>query len=116
MSMQKDGETKVASTRGTSGLINDPLQKDTEADVSAYAESKGCLHIHLNIIGRRGWPDHLYIYHGRVMFIEYKRPGEKPGKLQDYIHRRIMSHGIRVTLVYDFVQGCNCIDFFVGKT
>jgi adenylate kinase len=62
--------------------------------------------------GRIGWPDHLYLYHGRVLFIEFKRAGEKPRKIQEHIHERIRKHGFNVVVVDNHADGRAVIDRF----
>jgi hypothetical protein len=88
------------------------LESAIEVKVTQYAEQKGCLALKLNILGRRGWPDRLYLYAGRVLFIEFKRPGEKPRKLQEYIHDRIRRQGFDVALVDNIREGQGVIDKF----
>lgn len=81
-----------------------------EADVSRYAVSKGVLTLKLNVSGRRGWPDRIYLFNGRVMFIEFKRQGEQPRKLQEYVHGQLRQHGFGVFVVDNLQQGRDCID------
>jgi hypothetical protein len=55
----------------------------------------------LNLTGRRGWPDRLIMWEGgNLLFIEFKRPGEEPRKLQVFIHGIIRDLGFEVE-VYD---------------
>jgi hypothetical protein len=91
---------------------NYPLESTVEVKTTEYAQNKGCLVIKLNILGRRGWPDRLFIYKGQVLFIEFKRQGEQPRKLQVAIHGRIRSHGINVDVVDTLQQGIATIDHF----
>ena len=44
----------------------------------------------------RGYPDRILIHHGTVVFVELKRPGEKPRKLQMYRIEELISHGANV--------------------
>jgi hypothetical protein len=62
--------------------------------------------------GRIGWPDHLYLFHGRVLFIEFKQAGEKPRKIQEFIHERIRQHGFTVAVVDNVSDGRGVIDDF----
>lgn len=91
------------------------LERTTETKVSEYAEAKGCLALKLNVMGRRGWPDRLYIYKGQVLFIEFKRLGEQPRKLQEYIHANIRKHGFDVELVDNEQQGYAAINHFTAQ-
>jgi len=86
------------------------LESKIESDVSEYSQRCGCMHLKLVMWGRIGWPDHLYLYHGRVLFIEFKRAGEKPRKIQEYIHERIRKHGFDVAVVDNNADGRAVID------
>lgn len=50
--------------------------------------------------GTIGWPDRLMLWRGGVMFIEYKRPGQRPTSLQQHIHQQLRHLGFEVR-VYD---------------
>lgn len=55
--------------------------------------------IKLNLQGNTGWPDRLVIVPGgSVIWIELKRPGEEPTKLQLYRHGQLRerNHDVRV--------------------
>lgn len=89
------------------------LENAIETKVTIYARERGCLALKLNVLGFRGWPDRLYIYHGpKVMFIEFKRLGEKPRKLQEYIHATLRKYGCRVEVVDNELDGRAAIDDF----
>ena len=54
-------------------------------------------YLKLNVMGMRGWPDRLLLWPNRgIMFIEFKRPGERPRKLQQYVHEKILNLGFIV--------------------
>jgi len=76
-----------------------------EQAVAEYATSQGCLMLKLNVIGRIGWPDRLFLYQGRVLFVEFKRQGERPRKMQEYIHGLIRRHGFKVAVIDTITQG-----------
>lgn len=80
-----------------------------ETKVSEFAIAKGMLVLKLNVVGRRGWPDRLFIHKGIVFFIEFKRQGEQPSKLQEAIHARIKQHGVRVYVVDSWAHGIDLI-------
>ena len=64
-----------------------------EKDVVKWAEDNEVMVIKLNLHGRRGWPDRLFILpNGGIIWVEFKRPGEKPRKLQDYIHGKLRKY------------------------
>lgn len=43
-----------------------------------------------------GVPDRVLIGNNKTVFVELKRPGEKPRKLQIAIHKRMREHGATV--------------------
>ena len=87
-----------------------PTEFVTEAKVTEYALGKKCLTLKLNVIGRVGWPDRIYMYHGKIIFVEFKRAGQKPRRIQDHVIGTIRSHGFRVYVVDNYEQGCTAID------
>ena len=89
------------------------LERKIESDVSEYAGRCGCLHLKLIMWGRVGWPDHLYLYHGRVLFIEFKRAGEQPRKIQTFIHERLRQHGFTVEVVDNVEDGRKVVDLLI---
>jgi hypothetical protein len=79
------------------------LEKNIEADVGKklhyWAREQGFnLHyLKLTVLGNRGWPDRLLLWPNRgMMFIEFKRPGEVPRKLQLYVHDALRKLGFEV--------------------
>jgi hypothetical protein len=58
----------------------------------------------MNLQGRRGWPDRLVLWSGgNMVFIEFKRPGEDPRKLQEHVHGILRRAGFAV-LVHDIAK------------
>jgi len=53
-----------------------------ERAVCAHAKSKGCLVMKLAGPNQKGQPDRMFIYRGKVLFIEFKSPGKQPTALQ----------------------------------
>lgn len=87
------------------------LEKQTELDVCVYAEEQGCLTIKLNLLGRVGWPDRLFLFkQGRMVFVEFKRVGEKPRKIQEYIHGKLRERGFNVEVVDNYADGRRIVD------
>lgn len=81
------------------------LEKSIEQAVKKYAEKGGCLSYKMNGPGHRGWPDRLFMYDGKVMFIEFKREGRKPTPLQTEIHTRLRKAGFDVFVVDSVALG-----------
>ena len=72
-------------------------ESSVESKVVAYAERRGILHLKLSVKFRRGWPDHLFcIPGGKPVFIEFKRPGERPTKLQMFVMDKLEKVGYNV--------------------
>jgi hypothetical protein len=91
------------------------LELKIEGDVSEYARKKKCLAVKLTIWGRRGWPDYLFLYPvRRVLFVEFKRPGKEPRKLQEYIHGLLRKYGFEVIKIDSIEEGKAAIDRFVS--
>ena len=64
------------------------------------ATDRGCLlvKLHHSVVGL---PDRLLVHpDGSVAFLEFKRPGQKPTKIQAYWHKRLRGMGQRVEVVY----------------
>jgi hypothetical protein len=73
------------------------LEKDIEAKAKTKLEGRyGAMVIKLlpSIVGLT---DRLVIGHNRVVFfLEFKKPGEQPRKIQQYIHNKLRGYGFGV--------------------
>ena len=58
------------------------LERELEKEVTNYARKVGILSFKFTSPGRRGVPDRILIGPGGTVFLELKREGEKPTKLQ----------------------------------
>jgi hypothetical protein len=66
------------------------LEKDVERIVLTWCDDHKILHIKLNLMARRGWPDRLLILpSGVILWLEFKRPGKDARELQKYVHRQL---------------------------
>lgn len=89
------------------------IEADVEKPVCKYAEGKGFLAYKFKAPGRAGMPDRIFLKaHGIIFFIEFKRPGEPPRKLQNYIHKMIRACGFDVHVVDDVELGKKIIDSY----
>ena len=85
-----------------------------EKKVSEWARKREVLVWKLNVSGRRGLPDRLFIFpSGRIVFIEFKRQGERPRKMQLYIHQKLRDRNVPIivgdhydTIVDELVKFC----------
>lgn len=75
-----------------------PREAVIERRAVEHARRLGIDAIKLNLQGRRGWPDRLFLFpRGRPLFIEFKRGSRTaPRKLQALIHARLRKLGYRV--------------------
>jgi hypothetical protein len=76
------------------------LEKDIQSEVTLEATYLGLIPIRINVVGRKGWPDYGYLYYGRICFIEFKRPGEKPEPLQLHVHG-VLNRALAQTFIVD---------------
>jgi hypothetical protein len=79
-------------------------ESDIEGEVTSWAEGLGALHLKLNVRGRKGWPDHIYLFHGKVVLMEFKLPGEGPEPIQTYVHTRLQMIGFKVWVMDNVKQ------------
>lgn len=49
-----------------------------------------------------GVPDRLFLHKGKVIFVEFKRLGEKPRVIQEHVHRVLRDEGFTVYVVDNF--------------
>lgn len=80
-------------------------ESDIEKAVSAYAEKRGWMVVKLMICNVDSMPDRLLMRKGRVIFIEFKKPGETPTPKQAKRHREIRAQGIEVFAVDNEEEG-----------
>ncbi len=69
-----------------------------EKNACGYLRSLGCI---CHKLRGRGWPDRMILSGKDIFFIEFKRKGEKPRRLQEIVHQEIRSRGHRVYVVDD---------------
>lgn len=77
------------------------LEKVIEDYAVRWARNNGILVFKLNLWGNNGWPDRAFMYNGKCVFIEFKRPGEKAEPLQDHHHRLLRAHSFEVYVCDD---------------
>lgn len=76
------------------------LEKTIERNFQDKAEALGYFVLKLNLMGFRGLPDRLVLGdHAFILFIEFKRPGEEPGNLQEFIIGRLTRYGFNVLVI-----------------
>lgn len=69
------------------------LEKEIEKQLVVWAKARGWLALKFTPFGDRGWPDRIFIKDGTHVWLELKRRGEQPGKLQMHRRAKLMKHG-----------------------
>jgi hypothetical protein len=84
---------------------------DIELAVCRYAEAFGAVALKLNVQGRRGWPDRMILFpKGQLLFIEFKRPGEKPAPIQKEVHAQLRRFGFDIAVIDSTDKGIAAVD------
>ncbi len=87
------------------------LEKEIEKKIVTYAKSKDFLAYKFASPSNRSVPDRLCIGPtGNIFFIEFKREGEMPTKLQEYTFKILRARGITVAVIDDYNNGKLLID------
>ena len=81
-----------------------------EREVCAYAKTKGCLTLKLSGQNQKGQPDRMFLFSGRVLFVEFKAPGKKPTALQARWLDRLSEHTFHATSCDNIEAGKRLID------
>ena len=84
-----------------------PLERDIEKAVCAYAKTLGILHYKFTSPARRSVPDRIFVMpQGKgVFFIEFKKRGEKPTAGQEAEIAKIRAQGTGVFVVDNVESG-----------
>jgi hypothetical protein len=86
------------------------LEKDIESKVVAWAKKKNFLAIKVRFQDA-GYPDRLFISpSGHTIFIEFKRPGEKPDPLQRYRIRTLQQRSIPAYWTDNYVEAVRILE------
>ena len=78
------------------------LEKQLEKKCCDWAEKQGWWQRKFVSPSQRGVPDRLFLRHGHVVFVEFKRQGEKPTALQEKTINTMFKNGATVHVVDDF--------------
>lgn len=81
------------------------LESEIELSVCAWAENHGWLQRKFSYLGRKGAADRIFVGFGKVVFIEFKRPGEEPREQQTREHRRFAERGVTIHVIEDIEDG-----------
>jgi len=86
-----------------------------ENAVVRYAKKHGVRAVKLNGMHNRGKSDQLFLYKGRVLFMELKRTGGKPTPLQLKWQRELIEEGFTSLIIDNIKDGVSAIDDFVNR-
>ena len=87
------------------------LESSVERPVCEHATARQITFLKLNVRYRRGWPDVMFLFDNAVVvFVEFKRPGEKQRKLQVYIGGVLMRLGFPVYVVDNVEAGIRLLE------
>lgn len=84
-------------------------ESQIEKTVTKYAKLCGWLSYKFTSPGMRGVTDRIYLRNGQIIFIEYKKEGEIPRKLQAKRIKELKNQGFRVECIDNIEKG---IKFF----
>lgn len=75
-------------------------ESDIESKMRKLIKQRGGLFIKFVSPSTRGVPDRIVIKKpGRVIFVELKKEGETPTKLQKYVHKKLKDFGCEVYVI-----------------
>lgn len=87
---------------------------DIEGEYVKFAKTLGCLAIKLILLNRRGFPDRTTLCPGgRILFIEFKRPGEPLRPTQAIVRKTLESFGFEYHLCDGFGQAEQALTNFL---
>ena len=90
------------------------LEKDHEDRFVEYALRRGCRAWKLIFIGRKGFPDRIvFMPGGRVIFMEFKRKGNKQSPHQDKIQKILEGLGFNWYTPYTFEEAKEILDVYL---
>lgn len=85
------------------------LESADERKFVALVESEG--NVALKVL-RRGWPDRLIqLEYGYSFYIEFKRKGKKPRKLQEHFQKQIRKKKIHVYTCDTYAQALEIYEY-----
>ncbi|HZK56784.1 MAG TPA: VRR-NUC domain-containing protein [Clostridia bacterium] len=75
------------------------LEKKIENELKKQIEQIGGRAFKFLSPGNNGVPDRMILYKGKCYFVELKKPGEIPNKLQKAVHRKFKKLGFDVYII-----------------
>lgn len=85
-------------------------EKDIERKLVSLVKANGGMCIKLLCDQLIGLPDRMCLFTGhKIVFVELKTTGQKPKRIQIYIHNRLRALGFRV----EVIDTLNAVDDFI---
>lgn len=75
------------------------LESEIQRDIVSRYERNGYIAVKIGLCNKPGFPDLMMLKEGEVLFIEVKRPGEKPRPLQEYRIAELRKAGFTVIVL-----------------
>lgn len=75
------------------------LENRIQADIIKRYEQQGYSVVKIGLCNKQGFPDLMALKDGKALFIEVKRPGQKPRPLQEYRHEELRKKGFEVLIL-----------------
>lgn len=88
------------------------LESAIEKRVTEHAKEKGWLVFKWVSPGVRGVPDRILFKKGKTLCIEFKQPGEKPDKHQQFVMDKLMLADISTEIVDSVESGIEVINAY----
>lgn len=90
------------------------LEVDVENAAVTWAEARGWLSLKMTPTAQKGWPDRLFVSTcGIHVWIEFKKPGKTPRKLQAYRIKQLRKRAVNAYWT-DNLEGAQEILRFYG--
>lgn len=75
------------------------LESAIQTSIIQRYERDGYSVVKIGLCNKQGFPDLMALKDGKAMFIEVKRPGQKPRPLQEYRHKELREQGFEVLIL-----------------
>ena len=85
-------------------------ESQIEKAVCDHARKRGAIVMKLSGMNQKGQPDRMFLHDGKVLFIEFKRPGNKPTALQKKWLSDLSRNGFYVAWTDDVADGRRLVD------
>ena len=86
-------------------------EKQTEGAVVLWANANGWRNYKLSGLGEKGKPDRVFLHHPKLtVFIEFKKPGEPPTKLQLWHQSNLMQMGFTCLITDSAEEAINLLN------